>query len=165
MSKVICNASPILSLVSIGKLDLLWKLFDGVYIPKAVYREIVLDGRKKPGARELQNAIDAGYISICEVGNRDMVNQLYGVLHYGELEVIIGAKELKIKTVVIDEKLARRLAETLLLTPIGVLGILLFAKKKGKVTKVKPLLDALIRNNFRISEKLYLYILEKAGEF
>lgn len=165
MSRVICNASPIVSLAMIGKAELLWELFDEVYIPRAVYQEVVLEGSGKFGAQELQGAINKGYVYIYDVRNRETVNQLYGALHYGELEVIIGAKELGINIVIMDEKLARRLAETLLLTPIGVLGVLMLAKKKGKVKKVKPLLDALIQSNFRISKKLYWYILDKIDEF
>lgn len=34
--KVICNTSPIIGLMSIGRLSLLWQLFDEVILPKAV---------------------------------------------------------------------------------------------------------------------------------
>mgnify|MGYP004729017051 FL=1 len=39
-----------------------------------------------------------------------MVKDLYGKLHYGELEVIVGAKELDILLAIIDERAARRMA-------------------------------------------------------
>ncbi len=40
MIKVIVNSSPIIGLVKIGKLDLLWLLFDQIYIPTEVFKEI-----------------------------------------------------------------------------------------------------------------------------
>jgi len=70
-----------------------------------------------------------------------MVEQLQGRLHRGEVEVIIGAKELGIQTVVIDDRSARNLAEALLFTTIGVIGILLLVKRTGKFTEVRPYLD------------------------
>lgn len=41
MIRVVCNSSPIIGLSKIGKLDLLWTLFDEVMIPEAVFEEIV----------------------------------------------------------------------------------------------------------------------------
>lgn len=93
-----------------------------------------------------------------------LVSKLYGKLHRGELEVIIGAKELGIQYVIIDEKPARRLADTLMLNSIGTVGLLLVAKKKGRITEVKSYLDGMISNHFRISENLYKYALSQAGE-
>lgn len=52
------------------------------------------------------------------------------------LEVIIGAKELGMEVVIIDEKSARRLADTFLLNSIGTVGLLLFAKRKEKIAEV-----------------------------
>jgi predicted nucleic acid-binding protein len=37
MIKVVCNASPIIGLAILGKLNLLWELFD-VIIPGEVYK-------------------------------------------------------------------------------------------------------------------------------
>lgn len=40
--------------------------------------------------------------------NADTVKALYGRLHFGELEVIVGAKELGIDFAIIDEHAARK---------------------------------------------------------
>jgi len=37
LSTVMCNSSPIIGLSGIGKLDLLWTIFQEVLIPEAVY--------------------------------------------------------------------------------------------------------------------------------
>lgn len=41
--KFLCNTSPIIGLISIGRLSLLWKLFDEVILPEAVYKELCAD--------------------------------------------------------------------------------------------------------------------------
>lgn len=61
--------------------------------------------------------------------------------------------------VIIDEKPARSLAKSLFLKPIGIIGILQRSKELGKIDSLKPLLDELIANNFRISKKLYSELL------
>lgn len=38
MIRVVCNSSPIIGLSKIGKLDLLWTLFDEVMIPEVAPR-------------------------------------------------------------------------------------------------------------------------------
>jgi len=92
------------------------------------------------------------------------VNNAYGRLHRGELEVIIGAKESKVDIVIIDEKSARNFAETLLLKPLGTFGILKLAKQRGIIDNIKPYIDTLVKSNYRISKKLYLEILNESGE-
>ena len=112
ISRIVCNSSPIIGLSIICKLDLLWQLFDEVFISEAVYNEIVFQDNIKntTGIVELEKAILQNNISIYKVKNNDLVNQLYGKLHYGEIETIVAAKELNIKYVIIDEKSARNLA-------------------------------------------------------
>lgn len=89
---------------------------------------------------------------------------MYGRLHKGELEVMIAAKELKINRVIIDDRPARNFSETMLLKSIGLIGILLTAKKLGLISEVKKYLDILIQEGYRISKKLYLEGLKSAGE-
>ncbi len=62
------------------------------------------------GKKELQEAIERGEFKLYHVQNAEMVRKLYGKLHEGELEVIVGAKELGLRYVLIDESAARKLA-------------------------------------------------------
>lgn len=45
-----------------------------------------------------------------------------------------------------------------------IIGILQLAKKVGKISEIKPYLDMLIGENYRISKLLYLEALKIAGE-
>ncbi len=40
MLKVVSNTTPLIALADIGQLDLLQKLYEEVYIPEAVFKEI-----------------------------------------------------------------------------------------------------------------------------
>ncbi|MDC3416823.1 DUF3368 domain-containing protein [Aquibacillus salsiterrae] len=162
--KAICNTSPIIGLSIIGRLDLLWELFD-IYIPQEVYNEIVNEGSEQAiGKQELRNAVAKGFIKVHEVKDQGFIVKSYGRLHKGELEVIVGAKELDASIVIIDEKSARNFAETLMLKPIGLLGILKLAKQKEIINEIKPLIQLLILKKFRISKKLISQLLKEVGE-
>ena len=165
MLRVLCNTSPIIGLITIGKLDLLWKLFDEVIIPQAVYDEL----RAKPirfhaEVREIEEAVSKGRIIIYSVKNEDRVKAMFGRLHFGELEVIVGAKELGIEIAVIDERAARKMASEFLIKTVGILGILLMAKRRGFLSTIREDVDALRASGYRISESLYKEILQEAGE-
>jgi Predicted nucleic acid-binding protein, contains PIN domain len=165
MAKAVCNSSPIIGLSIIGRLDLLWQIFNEVFIPEEVYNEVINNNRYKNfGENELKEALEKKNIKVYKIQNTAFVDQMYGRLHRGELEVMIAAKELKINRVIIDDRSARNFSETMLLKSIGLIGILIAAKKIGLITEVKKYLDLLINEEYRISKKLYFEALKDAGE-
>lgn len=85
-------------------------------------------------------------------------------LEQGEAEVIVLAKEKKIKKVLIDEKVARLQARILGLDVIGTLGLLLKAKRKGLVSSIKPLIKKILDNDIWIKDEIVQGILRDAGE-
>ncbi|WP_240335337.1 DUF3368 domain-containing protein [Paraliobacillus sediminis] len=62
---------------------------------------------------------------------------------------------LEIDFVLIDEIAARNMAKNFFLTPMGTLGILRLAKAKKKIEMVKPYIELLIANDYRIGKTLY----------
>jgi len=164
MIKVICNASPIIGLIGIDQFSLLWKLFDEVVVSEAVYHEL-LAGNRVQEIAQIMDSINNGHINVVKIRSKKIADLLYGKLHLGELETIIGAKEdPSIKFAIIDEKAARTFAATLLVDTLGILGILMYAKSKGLVEAVRPHMDKLIQNNYRISDTLYNQVLMKENE-
>ena len=167
MSKinVICNTSPIIGLMSINRLYLLWQLFDKIYIPKAVQRELCANSKGHPQEiEEVERCILEEKFTVYKVQNEEIVKKLYGKLHYGELEVIIGAKECNLPLAVIDERAARKMASNFLVDTIGILGILELAKKQGFIECIKDDIDSLRSSGYRISDALYIQILIRNGE-
>ncbi len=58
MKKIISNAFPLIALSNISQLELLEKLFQKIIIPKAVYQEVVEEGKGRIGSEEVKKAID-----------------------------------------------------------------------------------------------------------
>lgn len=163
--RVICSTSPIIGLLAINRLELLEKLFDEIYIPEAVYRELCINAEKySHEVEQIRKKVESGIFVVYQVKNADMVKKLYGRLHYGELEVIVGAKELDIPLAIIDETNARKMASEFLVDTLGILGIVTQAKRKGLIKEVKSELDVLRKSGYRISDKLYYSVLEQNGE-
>jgi predicted nucleic acid-binding protein len=159
--KVVSNSGPLIALSAIGKLDLLKDLFGQVYIPAAVYDEVVVYGAGQPGARETRDAV---WIKPLQVTERLPVNLLRDELDAGESEAIVLAQELKAAYVLMDDAVARRKAQLIELRVTGTLGILLMAKAMDLIPTVKPVLDDLRQTDFRMSLKVYWQVLDKAGE-
>lgn len=161
---VISNATPLIALIFLNQLDLLNRLFDKTYIPRQGYEEVVGLDENRAGVKELRQKIQAGEIFIYDISDHRLVEMMLGRLHRGELSVMMAAKELGISLVLMDDASARKTAESFSLAPIGTVGILKMAKLKGLISEIKPLLDKLIENNFRISLKLYNEILKDVSE-
>ena len=53
---VVTNSTPIISLAKIDKLHLLRDIFGKIYVPNAVYKEVVLKGKGRPGSKEIEEA-------------------------------------------------------------------------------------------------------------
>jgi predicted nucleic acid-binding protein len=125
---VVSNSSPLIALAKIGKLYILRELFGEIVIPKAVWNEVVVKGKGKPGAEEVEKA---EWIQVREVRDRLSVEVLKGEIEVGEAEAIVLAKELNADLPVMDEKIPRIIAESVGLKVIGSLAILYIAKKRG----------------------------------
>ena len=145
----------------IGRLSLLEKLFDTVYIPQAVYREVVLEGAGKPGSREVE---EASWIRVASAKNLALKRVLEARIDEGEAEAIVLALELGAEYVVLDEREARLVAKRLGLSVAGTLGVLLWAKKQGLVENLAAKLEKLKSTGYRVSRALEERILREAGE-
>jgi len=51
--KVVVNATSLIALSLLNQLELLNELFDEVFVPSAVYQEVVIQGAGQSGATEL----------------------------------------------------------------------------------------------------------------
>jgi len=148
--KVVSNAS------------LLPQLYGELYLPDAVWNEVVLQGRSQPGAAALQSA---AWIRQCSVKNAPLVLSLTQELGAGEAEAIVLAQELPADLLLVDERHAREKARRLGVRVTGALGVLMEAKSRGLLSAVKPVIQDL-RNiaGFHASQNLVAAVLRQAGE-
>jgi predicted nucleic acid-binding protein len=160
VSRIVCNAGPLIALGILGKLELLQPLFDEVLVPDAVQKEIIQGGLKLAG---LENFQRAHWIRVVPPKQSDAL--LSALLDTGEAAVIVLAREQKIPLVLIDERKARKVARDVYgLQPIGTSRILIEAKKKKLLTEIKPSLEALRREGYWIHEDIVHAALREAGE-
>jgi len=159
---VVSNASPLISLARIGKLDLLRQLYDELFIPEAVWHEVVIEGVGQPGADEVKAAT---WIKTQLVTNTPLVHALRQELDAGEAEAIALTLETQAELLLMDERVGREVARHLGLRYTGLIGVLVEAKHKGVLSVVTPQLDEL-RNiaGFRISDALYVRVLQDERE-
>jgi predicted nucleic acid-binding protein len=156
---IISDASPIIGLAMCKKLDVLQSLFETVYIPLAVYDELNV-----PGKPEFDAIAEWSKGKVVHANNVPLINALRVNLDPGESEAIALYWEKQADYLLIDEKRGRSIARSGGIKIVGTAGLLLLAKERSLIPAIKPSLDILIRNDFRISDLLYRQLLQKAGE-
>lgn len=159
---VVSDTSAISNLFIIGELELLRKIYSEILLPKAVMNELIV--LEKSGVN-IDSIRKSGWIKIIEVTQRSAVNQLLIDLDLGEAEAIVLAKHINADWLLIDETKGRHIAKESGLQTIGLLVILLLAKREGMINEIKSFVDRLmIKAKFRISNELYDRILVLANE-
>ena len=160
MPEVICNTSPLQYLHQLGLLELLPSLAGSVTVPPAVGAELAAGralGIDLPIIERLAWVIVRGPKSAAAL-------PLATDLGAGEAEVLALACEAKDPLVILDDRLARRVAAMLGIPFRGTLGLLLDGKKIGRIALVAPLLDNLRSLGFRIDDATRREVLALAGE-
>jgi len=158
---IVVNTSPIIYLSSINKINILKELFDEIFIPEAVKQEVLAGGKNQVGFREIRSK---KWIKTKKIKNELAKKYLLTDIDDGEAEVIILAEELSAHTIVMDDRLGRKIARFRGFNVIGTLRLLVIAKEKGILTKVKPLMDKLKEAGFWISDDVYKTVLAQSKE-
>ena len=160
--RAVSNSSPIMNLAAIGRLGLIKLKFGNVVIPDAVWCEVVIDGKGKRGAEDVENS---DWITIQSVRDKALVKALEKDLDIGESEAITLAVENNADVLLLDDKSARLIAANLGLNIIGIIGILIWAKKEGVIEQLSKELENLRKKaNFRMSEDLIKRALQEVDE-
>ncbi len=161
---IVSNTSPILNLAIIGHLELLRQQFTEVLIPSAVRAELKPE-TTFPGATAVQQALQAQWLRVTELRDVHLTRALALDLDEGEAAAIALALELGTRRILIDEHEGRIKAKALGLQPIGLLGVLLRAKRDGTLNSVKSAMQMLRQQaGFFVADDLFHQVLREAGE-
>jgi len=152
---VVSDTTAVTTLLKSGQSRLLQELFERVFVPQAVWDEL------KDFHLELPN-----FVQLRPVRNPN--KRLPGTenLGRGEAEAISLAIELNARLLVTDDRSARLAAKRLNVPCIGLVGVLIQAKRLGKISSVRDLLriietkgglylsDAVIAEALRLADEI-----------
>jgi predicted nucleic acid-binding protein len=160
-ARLVINTSPLLALIAgCGSLS----PFEGMY------RELVVP-------REVANAIESGGAAAFGVAEFHAawwlrswpqtvtpLPLLGNALDTGEAAVIQLALDEGIDTVCIDEAVGRRLARLCGLSVTGSVGVLLRAKREGRIASVRQAIDRMRTQGIWLSDAVVAFALRESGE-
>lgn len=162
----ITNASPLIYLGKLSKLEILKSIFTEVFTTEEVKKE-VLKLESAPEHVVLTEAFKT-WLKTRKPQNQPLITQLEKLqIHKGEASILVLAKETQSQNennvVIIDDLAARDIAQIMGLTVTGTVGILLRGVKDNHLTikQCKTLLTKLnTETDFRMTIKVYSKILE-----
>ncbi len=144
----VLDSACLIGLERIGRLDLLPSLLEPVYAPPEVEAEF----GSLPAWLKVEKPHDLGMIAALRL-----------IVDPGESEAITLAYEKGIR-LILDDRKAREAATRLGIKITGTVGLLLIAKRQSIIPAIRPLLDALEANSFRIAPPLRAEALRLAVE-
>jgi len=154
---VVADSGVIISLAVIDKISIFESIFKEVYIPEAVWNEI----NSIKNIPEIELTWDYFKNRVKRIKS---INNYRLLMDYGESEAILLYQEIDADFLLIDDKHARIIAETLDIKCIGTLGILIKAKEKKIIKKLRPLFQELLMHNRYFSLDLLNTILRWQDE-
>ena len=158
---VVADAGPLIAFARLDLLALLPEMFGTLLVPEIVLSEC-LHVPTRPDAIVIQQAMDAGLMDI-RSDQPVVTEDQPPALGAGELAAIRLAQALDCP-VLMDDKLARRVAASAGLSVIGTAGVLIKAKRLARIEAVAPLLHTLQATGYHLAPDLVERILQLAGE-
>jgi len=156
----VADAAPLIFLAKLRHLELLRLNADEVLVPTEVLKEIA--AKQDEAAEEVSKRLE-GWLKECTVTRPDLM-QLLIDMDEGERSVLAQALQEGIDSVVLDDMEVRLIARRLGLKPIGTVGLLIIARRRGLLDSLKAELDRLKALGFWLSEELYREALKTVGE-
>lgn len=148
---VVSDTSPIANLIQIGRLELLRDVFGKVLVPPIVFSEILELGQFGIDLSEFRKS---DWITSRAIMDDAKVENLMHNLDAGESQAIVLAQEITADWILMDEREGTKIAESMGLHPIGLVGVLMKAKDIKKIPAVMPiLLELREKAGFWISDK------------
>jgi predicted nucleic acid-binding protein len=155
---VVSDTSSISNLLQIGQIDILYALYGEITITPAVRKELYRLPDQETQIEQLN------WIKVKAPKNHKMVTQLMDQLDLGESESVVLAIEEQAEYLIIDEYKGRKIADELGVKIVGILGVLIQAKKENIIPTVKENIDKLLEIGFRLDKRLIERVFKALGE-
>jgi predicted nucleic acid-binding protein len=148
---IISDASCFIVLSNIGEMELLHSLYSNVVTTPEIADEF---GEKLPE-----------WVIVSTVKDMTCQQVLELQIDKGESSAIALALETSDSVLILDDYKARKVAQSLNLSYIGTIGVIIKAKLSGIIPSVKPILNKMKATNFRLSIELEREALLAAKEY
>jgi predicted nucleic acid-binding protein len=160
--KRIVNASPLILLTKIGRIDLLFADDVDVVVPMPVLQEVSPD----PGdpADPIVRAIFDARGSVAMPSSPVPETLSRWKLDPGEESVLTVALQSPGCEVVIDDLAGRRCAKEHGVKLLGTLGLVILAKRLDWITETRPIIEDIRRVGLYVKENVIADALKQAGE-
>ena len=149
-SIVITDTSCFILLDKIDAFDVLHRLFQNVTTTPEIKKEFGSDLPQWVEIRAVQDVV--------------LMDVLKESVDPGEASAIALAMETPNSLIIVDDLKGRKLASRMELKFIGTLGLLIMAKEHNVIPNIRSYINKIQKTDFRISQDLVNYALEKAGE-
>ncbi|ATZ60823.2 MAG: DUF3368 domain-containing protein [Methanosarcinales archaeon Met12] len=156
--RVVSNSTPLIYLAKTNKLSLLREVFKTVIIPREVFNEVVVRGRKE-GYSEvvaIEEAIRGKWLQVKDAKVDLKLFEIAREIDRGEAEAISLGRNIKADLILIDDATGRKVAESLGLNAKGTLYVILRGLKKNVLSKkiAKDYILELASSGFRLSPEV-----------
>ncbi len=159
---IVSNSTPLIYLAKLNKLDLVINLYNKLIIPKEVYNEVVVEGKRFNNKEVIliEELINKKLIEIKESGK---LKKEISSIHIGEAKAINLCLKTKNKEILIDDKEAYELCKLFNLKPIRTTAFLLICVKEKLITKkeFKELLVLLSKEGYFLSIEVFQFLLDE----
>ncbi len=173
MGRIVADATPIVYLAKIGKLQLLKQLYDDVVVPPRIKEELFAGNH--PEVSVIEEAYSAGWLeerALNQAARSFQSKQLREApgLHMGESQAMALAQTGHLSLLIDeDDKTGRRVAKVWGVDAKGTLRVILeaYEAKLIQYEEAKDLFRQLLAERFRVSAEIYeraLALLEKTRE-
>jgi len=159
-SRWVVDASPLIVLGKVGELHLLMELVDTLVVPLAVAREIE---RGPAGDPAVEWLLGEGRSSIRDTGGVAPIIAGWD-LGTGESHALSWAAGNPGFEAVVDDRAARKCARVLGVPVRGTLGVLLLARREGRIERMAPLMEHIRQAGLFIDPETLLAVLRLADE-
>ena len=154
MKTIVCDASPLIFLAKLDRLDLLARVLGGeLFVLRCVVDEVLSESTGPVERRRL-----AGFFESAAVIDFEVPDEQAGALSHSDRSTLAWAIENRVDWLLADERLLRRVAVQENIAVIGFLGVLLLSARKRilSVTEVRSDINECVsQHGCRISIALY----------
>ena len=159
---LVADSGPLIALARLDLLGLPARYFESVLVTPSVWAEVTRKPREEEAVR-LSTAIEGNFFRVVPDPETLPTALLRAGIDAGERGALALALEMN-ATLLVDDRLAKRLAVELGRPVIGTLGLLIRAREEGFIVKLRPLVERLQTTGYFMPSSLVANALASLGE-